>query len=153
MGRYKVDIAGIKTSSLKTLTNVEMKELFIKMHEGDTLCKDTLVNGNLRLVLSIVQRFDKSKYNVDDLFIGKVSVLGIYKGTIKINQLGNTFQYFAELGNIQSQFKRTSEFEEIQESQYPIEQPTYKEFASSGDDSIYHYIDLLAIIQNIHTTK
>jgi hypothetical protein len=88
-----------------------------------------------------------------DLFIGKVSVLGIYKGTIKINQLGNTFQYFAELGNIQSQFKRTSEFEEIQESQYPIEQPTYKEFASSGDDSIYHYIDLLAIIQNIHTTK
>ena len=36
MGRYKVDIAGIKTSSLKTLTNEEMKELFIKMHEGDT---------------------------------------------------------------------------------------------------------------------
>ena len=45
MGRYKVDIAGIKTSSLKTLTNEEMKELFIKMHEGDTVCKDTLVNG------------------------------------------------------------------------------------------------------------
>jgi hypothetical protein len=54
---------------------------------------------------------------------------------------------------MQSQLKKTSEFEEIQESQYPIEQPTYKEFASSGDNSLYHYIDLLAVIQNIHTTK
>ena len=77
MGRYKVDIAGIKTSSLKTLTNEEMKELFIKMHEGDTLCKDALVNGNLRLVLSIVQRFDKSKYNVDDLF--QIGCVGLIK--------------------------------------------------------------------------
>ena len=68
MGRYKVDIAGIKTSSLKTLTNEQMKELFIKMQSGDTTCKEILINGNLRLVLSMVQRFDKSKYNVDDLF-------------------------------------------------------------------------------------
>lgn len=77
MGRYKVDIAGIKTSSLKVLSNEEMKDLFIKMQEGDTLAKDTLVNGNLRLVLSIVQRFDKGKYNVDDLF--QIGCVGLIK--------------------------------------------------------------------------
>ena len=77
MGRYKVDIAGIKTSSLKTLTNEEMRKLFIKMHDGDTLSKDALINGNLRLVLSIVQRFDKSKYNVDDLF--QIGCVGLIK--------------------------------------------------------------------------
>lgn len=102
MGRYKVDIAGIKTSSLKTLTNEEMKELFIKMHEGDTLCKDTLVNGNLRLVLSIVQRFDKSKYNVDDLF--QIGCVGLIKAVdnfdINYNCLFSTYAVPLIMGEI-----------------------------------------------------
>lgn len=118
--------------------------------------RGVLVNGKDKIIIKIPVTFEnefESSYNVDDLFIGKVSVLGIYKGTIKIDQLGNTFQYFAELGNIQTQLKKTSEFDEIQESQYCIEQPVYNGFASAGDDSLYHYIDLLAVIQNIHTTK
>lgn len=118
--------------------------------------KGVLANENNKIIIKIPVTFEnefESSYSVDDLFIGKVSILGIYKGTVNIDQLGNTFQYFAELGNMQSQLVKISGFEEIQESQYPIEQPPYEAFASSGDNSVYHYIDLLAVIQNIHSTK
>lgn len=146
-----------KNLSLPGTNGFDITNLFNSMFKDYAYkIKGVLVNSNDKIIIKIPVTFEnefESSYNVDDLFIGKVSVLGIYKGTIKIDQLGNTFQYFSELGNIQSQLKKTSEFEEIQESQYPIEQPTYKEFASSGDDSLYHYIDLLAVIQNIHTTK
>ena len=149
-GAFKnLSVPGANGFDITNLFNSMFKDYAYKI-------KGVLVNGNDKIIIKIPVTFEnefESSYNVDDLFIGKVSVLGIYKGTVKIDQLGNTFQYFTELGNIQSQIKKTSEFEEIQESQYPIEQPTYKEFASSGDESVYHYIDLLAIIQNIHTTK
>lgn len=149
-GAFKnLSVPGANGFDITNLFNSMFKDYAYKI-------KGVLVNGNDKIIIKIPVTFEnefESSYNVDDLFIGKVSVLGIYKGTIKIDQLGNTFQYFAELGNMQSQLKKTSEFEEIQESQYPIEQPTYKEFTSSGDNSLYHYIDLLAVIQNIHTTK
>ena len=67
MGKYKVEITGINTSELKVLTQEEMTELFKKYKEGDKLAKDELVNGNLKLVLSILKRFNKEKYNLDDL--------------------------------------------------------------------------------------
>ena len=102
MGRYKVDIAGIKTSSLKTLTNEQMKELFIKMQSGDTTCKEILINGNLRLVLSMVQRFDKSKYNVDDLF--QIGCVGLIKAVdnfdISYNCLFSTYAVPLIMGEI-----------------------------------------------------
>ena len=63
MGKYKVEITGINTSELKVLTQEEMTELFKKYKEGDKLAKDELVNGNLKLVLSILKRFNKEKYN------------------------------------------------------------------------------------------
>lgn len=102
MGRYKVDIAGIKTSSLKTLTNEQMKELFIKMQSGDSSCKEILINGNLRLVLSMVQRFDKSKYNVDDLF--QIGCVGLIKAVdnfdISYNCLFSTYAVPLIMGEI-----------------------------------------------------
>lgn len=54
MSRYKVEISGINTAQLKVLTNAEMKELFVKLQQGDESAKETLINGNLKLVLSIV---------------------------------------------------------------------------------------------------
>lgn len=132
-GAFKnLSVPGANGFDITNLFNSMFKDYAYKI-------KGVLVNGNDKIIIKIPVTFEnefESSYNVDDLFIGKVSVLGIYKGTIKIDQLGNTFQYFAELGNMQSQLKKTSEFEEIQESQYPIEQPTYKEFASSGDNSL-----------------
>lgn len=149
-GAFKnLSVPGANGFDITNLFNSMFKDYAYKI-------KGLLANENDKIIIKIPVTFEnefESSYNVDDLFIGKVSVLGIYKGTVNIDQLGNTFQYFAELGNVQSQLRNTSEFEEIQESQYPINQPTYNAFASSGDNSVYHYTDLLAVIQNIHSTK
>ncbi len=77
MAKYKVDITGINTNELKTLTNEKTMELFTKMQNGDELAKIELVNGNLKLVLSILKRFSNNKYNMDDLF--QVGVIGLIK--------------------------------------------------------------------------
>lgn len=104
-GAFKnLSVPGVNGFDITNLFNSMFKDYAYKI-------KGVLLNGNDKIIIKIPVTFEnefESSYNVDDLFIGKVSVLGIYKGTIKINQLGNTFQYFAELGNIQSQFKRTS---------------------------------------------
>ena len=55
MSRYKVVISGIHTADLKVLSNEEMKELFKKYQSGDEQAKEDLIQGNLKLVLSIVQ--------------------------------------------------------------------------------------------------
>ena len=69
MSRYKVEISGINTAQLKVLTNAEMKELFVKLQQGDESAKETLINGNLKLVLSIVQRFSNRCENMDDCLL------------------------------------------------------------------------------------
>ena len=77
MSKYKVDITGIDTSSIKVLTNEENIELFKKMHEGDPFARDDLINGNLKLVLSILKKFNNKVDNLDDLF--QVGCLGLVK--------------------------------------------------------------------------
>lgn len=77
MSRYKVTISGINTSELTVLNNKEMKELFLKLQSGDQTAKETLINGNLKLVLSIVQRFSSRCENMDDLF--QVGCIGLVK--------------------------------------------------------------------------
>ena len=64
----KVEIANINTSKLPKLNDSENKELFIKMKNGDETARDELINGNLRLVLSVIKRFYGRGENVDDLF-------------------------------------------------------------------------------------
>lgn len=77
MAKYKVDIAGINTNDLKVLSNEETTELFIKLKNGDLSVKEEIINGNLKLVLSILKKFSNSKYNSDDLF--QVGVVGLIK--------------------------------------------------------------------------
>ena len=77
MSRYKVTISGINTSELTVLNNKEMKELFLKLQSGDQTAKETLINGNLKLVLSIIQRFSSRCENMDDLF--QVGCIGLVK--------------------------------------------------------------------------
>lgn len=72
-----VEISGVKTSLLKVLTNKEMNELFNNYKRGDLLAKEELVNGNLKLVLSIIQRFKNRCDNLDDLF--QVGTVGLIK--------------------------------------------------------------------------
>jgi len=77
MAKYKVDITGINTNEIVVLSNDETTELFIKMQNGDESAKEKLINGNLKLVLSILKRFGNTKYNMDDLF--QVGVIGLIK--------------------------------------------------------------------------
>ena len=77
MSKYKVDITGINTSELKVLSNEEMTKLFIDYKNGDMDAKEKLVNGNLKLVLSVLRGFNRSDVNLDDLF--QVGVIGLIK--------------------------------------------------------------------------
>ncbi len=73
----KVDISGISTSRLQVLTPEETTELLIKSRGGDELARQKLIEGNLRLVLSVIQRFDKRGESPDDLF--QVGCIGLMK--------------------------------------------------------------------------
>ena len=65
----KVEIAGVNTSKLKVLKNEETMALLRRTKEGDQEARRQLIEGNLRLVLSVIQRFSSRGENVDDLFV------------------------------------------------------------------------------------
>ncbi len=73
----KVEICGVNTSKLPVLKGKEMKELLIKMQQGDDKAREKFIKGNLRLVLSVIQRFNNRGENVDDLF--QVGCIGLMK--------------------------------------------------------------------------
>ena len=77
MARHKVEICGVNTANLKVLKNEEMIELFKKYYNGDMQAKEELVNGNLKLVLSILRRYNNRCDNMDDLF--QVGCIGLIK--------------------------------------------------------------------------
>lgn len=77
MARHKVEICGVNTANIKVLSSEETKELFQKMKEGDPFARDDLINGNLKLVLSILKKFSNKTDNLDDLF--QVGCLGLVK--------------------------------------------------------------------------
>ena len=73
----KVEICGVNTAKLKVLKESEKIELLKKMHEGDATAREKLISGNLRLVLSVIQRFQNRGEHPDDLF--QVGVIGLMK--------------------------------------------------------------------------
>ncbi|MGQ9557424.1 MAG: RNA polymerase sporulation sigma factor SigG [Desulfurispora sp.] len=73
----KVEICGVNTAKLPVLTGAQMRSLFEAMHNGDREARQKLVNGNLRLVLSVIQRFTNRGEYVDDLF--QVGCIGLMK--------------------------------------------------------------------------
>lgn len=73
----KVEICGVNTSKLPVLTNAQMRELFARMRAGETQARNQLITGNLRLVLSVIQRFNNRGEYVDDLF--QVGCIGLMK--------------------------------------------------------------------------
>lgn len=79
----KVEICGVNTSKLKTLKNDEMVELLRRTKEGDMEARQRLIEGNLRLVLSVIQRFDRRGENADDLF--QVGCIGLMKAIDNFN--------------------------------------------------------------------
>lgn len=79
----KVEISGINTADLKVLTESETKELLLKIKQGDKTARETLIQGNLRLVLSVIQKFTNRGESADDLF--QVGVIGLIKAIDNFN--------------------------------------------------------------------
>lgn len=73
----KVEICGVNTSELKVLTNDEMTELLGCIKQGDMVARDKMISGNLKLVLSVIQKFSNRGENPDDLF--QVGCIGLIK--------------------------------------------------------------------------
>jgi len=94
MARHKVEISGVNTANIQVLTQKQMEELFIKLKEGDTSARDKLVNGNLKLVLSILRKFSKHVDNMDDLF--QIGCVGLLKAidNFDLLQIPNCVLYF-----------------------------------------------------------
>lgn len=74
---YKVEICGVNTSRLPLIKNDEKEKLFERIKSGDSEARNLYIEGNLRLVLSIIQRFSSSNENVDDLF--QIGCIGLMK--------------------------------------------------------------------------
>lgn len=77
MAGYRVEICGVNTAKLPLLKSEEKEELIRKIKNGDTEAREIYIKGNLRLVLSIIQRFSSSNENVDDLF--QIGCIGLMK--------------------------------------------------------------------------
>lgn len=77
MARHKVEISGVNTANIKVLTNEEMQELFTRYKNGDNFAREDIINGNLKLVLSILKSFNKTDENKDDLF--QIGCIGLLK--------------------------------------------------------------------------
>ena len=73
----KVEICGVNTARLKVLSQKEMESLLLKAKDGDETARETLIEGNLRLVLSVIQRFSGRGESPDDLF--QVGCIGLIK--------------------------------------------------------------------------
>ena len=94
MAGYKVEICGVNTSSLPLLSSKEKSLLLQKVKAGDNIAREKFIKCNLRLVLSIVQRFSQSNENIDDLF--QIGCIGMIKAldNFDINQ-GVQFSTYA----------------------------------------------------------
>ena len=73
----KVELCGVNTSKLPLLKNAEMREMIAAAQSGDMAARDKLINGNLRLVLSVIQKFSGRGESMDDLF--QVGCIGLIK--------------------------------------------------------------------------
>ncbi len=149
-GTFKgMNIPGANGLDMNSLLNSMFKDYSYKI-------RGVIKENDAEIIIKIPLTFEsefESSYNVDDLFIGKVSVVGLYKGKIKAGALKNSFEFFQELGTFQNTPSggQTEEVKEIQDSQYTAKKNDISYFFSSSEDvnKEYHYVDLLAVIQNV----
>ena len=94
MVQGKVEICGVNTAKLPLLKAADKDALFAKIREGDTAARETYIEGNLRLVLSVIKRFSGSAENVDDLF--QIGCIGLIKAIDNFDStLGVKFSTYA----------------------------------------------------------
>jgi len=146
-GSFKgLTVPGANGLDITNLFNSMFKDYAYKMKgELDGLEDELLI----KIPITFESEFESS-YSVDDLFIGKVSIVGLYKGKIKIDSLRNSFEFYKDLGEFTNlQNVKSHPDDEIQDSQYSREEQKFTFRSSKFNDKEYHYIDLLAIVQNV----
>ncbi len=89
----------------------------------------------------------ENKYSIDDLLIGDVSIIGVYKGTIRGSEINSTFDFFVNLGNTMGQSNDSED--EIQSSSDEVKIASYDLHTTLKENEDYIFIDLMAIVQNI----
>lgn len=100
----KVEICGVNTAKLPLLKQMEKEALFSKIMDGDKKAREQYIEGNLRLVLSVIKRFHTSQENVDDLF--QIGCIGLIKAIDNFNaELGVKFSTYA-VPMIQGEIRR-----------------------------------------------
>lgn len=110
-----------------------------------------------QLIVKIPFTFEnefESGYNVDDMTIGNVTVVGIYKGQIHPKSLKTNIEYWSEIGGHMKQ-STNNDYKDIHYSSYPTNDIFNKQdsFYNEDETSQYHYLDLLAIIQNVQIVE
>lgn len=94
MSQGKVEICGVNTAKLPLLSNEEKEVLFAKINQGDLEAREAYIEGNLRLVLSVIKRFSSANENADDLF--QIGCVGLIKAIDNFNaELGVKFSTYA----------------------------------------------------------
>ncbi|WP_245799231.1 hypothetical protein [Epilithonimonas bovis] len=142
-----MNVPGANGFDMNNLFNSMFKDYAYKL-KGEL--KDVDEEILIKIPLTFESEFESS-YSVDDLFIGRVSLIGLYKGKIKGGDLRNSLEFFQEIGNMQN-MAIPKEEDEIQDSQYEeIQQDGFTPFISIKNDTEYHYIDILSIVQLINT--
>ena len=147
-GSFKgLTVPGANGFDFTNLFNSMFKDYAYKMKGDLDGTEDEVL---VKIPITFESEFESS-YSVDDLFIGKVTLVGLYKGKIKIDSLRNSFEFYKDLGefaNLQNNVNHPDD--EIQDSQYSKDTQTHSFRSSRFNDKEYHYIDLLAIVQNVN---
>lgn len=125
MKNYKVEINNFDTNEIKVLSQEEMVELFKKYQSGDTSAKEKLIEGNLKLVLSILKKYNNGKNNIDDLF--QVGVIGLIKAIdnfdLSYNLMFSTYAVTLIMGEVRRFIRDNTPFRvsrSIKELSYDI---------------------------------
>lgn len=149
-----INSGAMKDFAIPGANGLDMNNIFNSMFKDYAYKIKGQARENQNILIKIPLTFEsefESSYSVDDLFVGNVTIVGLYKGKIKVDDLKNSFQYFQELGQLQTNISSPAKSEEIEDSHYAKKEDTPKfAFKSSGDGKEYHYVDLLAIIQNVN---
>lgn len=160
MKNYKVEITNLDTNKIKVLNKNEMEQLFIRYQNGDLKAKDELIEGNLKLVLSILKKYNNGKNNVDDLF--QVGVVGLIKAIdnfdLSYNLMFSTYAVTLIMGEMRRYIRDNTPFRvsrSIKELSYDIlaykedyqkkyaSEPTYEQISKHLNVSEYEVSNAL----------
>ena len=149
----------ISNGSLKGMVvpnanGLDMNNVFNSMFKDYAYkLKGRIGEGDDQLIVKIPFTFEnefESGYNVDDMTIGNVSIVGIYKGLVHPKSLKTNMEYWSEIGGHMKQ-SQNIDYKDFHYSSYPTNDIFNKQdsFYNEDETSQYHYLDLLAIIQNV----